>query len=72
MSRREEPASKLGKNLERIFLERGRDFFDKDALGAETAKENDEEKEPAARDNSQPMTPDELFKMRMEVMPQLQ
>ena len=70
--RREDPTSKLGEDLRRIFFERGHDFFDKNSLGANAQKESEEEKEPDTRDNVQPMTPDELLKMRIEIMPQLQ
>ena len=65
--------SKIGENLRRIFVERGHDFFDKTDRSAEAEKEDaDEEKEQDTRDTTQPMTPEELFKMRMEIMPQLQ
>ena len=34
--------------------------------------DGEEKDESAARDTTQPMTPEELFKMRTEIMPQLQ
>lgn len=73
VSRREDPTSKIGKNLARIFQEKGHDFFDKYLLGSFVEKdEADEEKPKESDDNVQPMTPEELFKMRMEILPQLQ
>jgi hypothetical protein len=71
--RREDPVSQIGKNLARIFQEKGHDFFDTYFTGADLDKEEvEEEKEKERDDNAQPMTPEELFKMRMEIMPQLQ
>ena len=73
ISSREDPISKIGENLRRIFLERGHDFFDKYLSGSELDKEEVvEEKQKELDDNVQPMTPEELFKMRMEILPQLQ
>ena len=34
--------------------------------------DGEDKDENAARDTTQPMTPEELFKMRTEIMPQLQ
>ncbi|PSR77283.1 hypothetical protein PHLCEN_2v7976 [Hermanssonia centrifuga] len=67
----EDPTSKVGENLRRIFIERGHDFFDKQHRGAEL-DEGEEEPQKEATDRVQPMTPEQLFKMRVEVLPQLQ
>ena len=59
--------------MRRIFVERGHDFFDKMDRGEQAEKEDaDEDKEENARDTTQPMTPEELFKMRTELTPHLQ
>ncbi|KAI0692568.1 subunit 17 of mediator complex-domain-containing protein [Cytidiella melzeri] len=69
---REDLSSKVGKNLARIFQEKGHDFFDKYPSGIDSDnEEGDEEKHKEPDDNVQPMTPEELFKMRMEILPQL-
>lgn len=71
--RREDPISKIGENLRRIFVEKGHDFFDKHLTGSELDKDEVvEERQKEHDDNVQPMTPEELFKMRMEILPQLQ
>ncbi len=67
----EDPTSKVGENLRRIFIERGHDFFDKQHRGAEL-DEGEDEPQKEATDRVQPMTPEQLFKMRVEVLPQLQ
>jgi mediator of RNA polymerase II transcription subunit 17 len=72
----------LGENLRRIFIERGVDFFERqDALRAtgdlsipQTLDTNDDKFEPDHREEDVSkaiMTPEELLKMRMEIMPQL-
>ena len=67
--RREDPISKIGENLRRIFLEKGHDFFDKYVEGVVIDKEDvAEERHKEADDNVQPMTPEELFRMRMEIL----
>lgn len=72
-TRREDPASKIGEKLRRVFIEKGHGFFDKYVAGTLLDKvEVVEEKQKDADDSVQPMTPEELFKMRMEVLPQLQ
>ncbi|KAI0089208.1 subunit 17 of mediator complex-domain-containing protein [Irpex rosettiformis] len=69
---REDPTTKIGKNLTRIFQEKGHDFFDKYSLGSQSdAEEVDEDKQKEQDDNVQPMTPEELFRMRIEILPQL-
>lgn len=70
----EDPISKVGENLRRIFLERGVDFFERYSGGVEIPKDeaSDEKPKDEADDMQiQPMTPEELLKMRMDIMPQL-
>ncbi|KAL4241971.1 Mediator of RNA polymerase II transcription subunit 17 [Abortiporus biennis] len=64
----------LGENLHRIFLERGHDFFDKrhDQPREELpADEGEDSRQKSPSEATQPMSPEELFKMRMEIVPQL-
>ncbi|RPD67175.1 hypothetical protein L226DRAFT_499129 [Lentinus tigrinus ALCF2SS1-7] len=77
---REDPTALVGTKLRRIFLERGIDFFDAekgihtsaapqpqgDAERADAASTDGEAAEP-----SHHMTPEELYKMRMTLLPQL-
>jgi mediator of RNA polymerase II transcription subunit 17, fungi type len=72
----------LGENLRRIFIERGVDFFERQdtlratgdlsipqALDTKDDKvESDQQEEGVSKAH---MNPEELFKMRMEIMPQL-
>lgn len=83
--RRETTTQKLGDNFSRIFAERGADFFetlkshgiseDEEPIAAHSQSEHDLSK-PNESNNKQvrehPMTPDELFQMRKEMLPQLQ
>ncbi|KAF7977414.1 hypothetical protein HWV62_3550 [Athelia sp. TMB] len=78
---KDDPSKVLGEKLRRIFVERGADFFDKfqgdlaaqdvstDAQGPSntdiTTGESIEDEHQHA------MTPEELYKMRMEILPQL-
>ncbi|KZT20349.1 hypothetical protein NEOLEDRAFT_1075722 [Neolentinus lepideus HHB14362 ss-1] len=75
---RDDPSQVLGEKLRRIFLERGLDFFDKH--GVATRDDNDvgtgELEDTALEQDTetrrlQPMTAEELLKMRVELMPQL-
>ncbi|KAF9534277.1 subunit 17 of mediator complex-domain-containing protein [Crepidotus variabilis] len=72
------PSARLETNLRRIFIERGSDFFEKrddptrtkddntkDPKDVEDIAENDPDVPP------KPMTVEELFAMRMEIIPQL-
>ncbi|RDB22683.1 Mediator of RNA polymerase II transcription subunit 17 [Hypsizygus marmoreus] len=70
----------LGENLRRIFTERGVDFFDRVEGGSQTQEsslaieDEDKSRTPEPSDESaatQSMTVEELFKMRMEILPQL-
>ena len=72
---REDPTAAVRTKLRRIFLERGLDFFEaeKDTHSA-TRGGQDEEKdgghasdEGQAADPSHHMTPEELYKMRVEL-----
>ncbi|GJE87473.1 hypothetical protein PsYK624_035560 [Phanerochaete sordida] len=70
----EDPISKVGENLRRIFLERGVDFFERYEHGVEAPKDEAGEERPRDEDEDvqlQPMTPEDLFKMRLDIMPQL-
>ena len=66
----------MEKNLRRIFIERGLDFFDKDVTNRAAPEQlpDEPEAETSKEEASglQPMTPEDLFKMRAELMPQLQ
>ncbi|CCM01597.1 uncharacterized protein FIBRA_03657 [Fibroporia radiculosa] len=78
---KEDAAAQVGENLRRIFLERGLDFFDKRKHERDMIMEPDVHVEDEGEGNfhekeepeglKQPMTPEELFKMRMEILPQL-
>jgi len=75
--RRDDLTAKIGQNLRRIFLERGHDFFDQATsqpkADVDLASQQDNVAEdPEVAENTQPMTPQELFKMRVEILPQLQ
>ena len=68
----------MGTNFSRIFIERGPDFFEKedrsvierkDVFGKPDAEEEKTEKEGSG--DVKPMTPEELYEMRMELMPNL-
>lgn len=78
----QDPTKLLGENLRRIFIERGVDFFERQdtlratgdlsipqALDTKDDKvESDQQEEGVSKAH---MNPEELFKMRMEIMPQL-
>ncbi|KAL4075817.1 subunit 17 of mediator complex-domain-containing protein [Scleroderma citrinum] len=77
------PTTLLGENLRRIFLERGLDFFDRQddlriggellvAQPLETAEHLNEGEEDAGGNSTKAsLTPEELFNMRKECVPQL-
>ena len=85
--RKDDPAKSLGERLRRIFVERGVDFFDKNQgqllqegiltngqnlADVEDEMRRDEEATEDTDDQSNhAMTPEELLKMRMEILPQL-
>ncbi|KAJ6599015.1 subunit 17 of mediator complex-domain-containing protein [Mycena vulgaris] len=72
-----DPQKSLAERLRRVFAERGVDFFERNnghiaALAAPDAEQDnapDTEAPPDA--TAGPMTPDDLYKMRVEVLPQL-
>lgn len=76
---REDPTASVGTKLRRIFLERGLDFFDAEKGTRTTAREargGAEQVDAAPKDEesaepSHHMTPEELYKMRMSLLPQL-
>lgn len=80
---REEPDAKIGEQFRRIFIERGINFFDLDPAfrykEGHADEAGDEDGEVEARDDtekrdeeSHPMSPEELRKMREEIVPRLQ
>lgn len=80
--RKDDPSKSLGEKLRRIFVERGVDFFDKNQGGLlsegilpDTQKLSDVDADTTGNipeeGNQHTMTPEELFKMRMEILPQL-
>ncbi|KAJ4478166.1 subunit 17 of mediator complex-domain-containing protein [Lentinula aciculospora] len=79
---KETPTEVLGRNLQRIFEERGLDFFERlkdgslqsDVLPSIDAadKQEDESKDATSDDEGgHTMTKDELYTLKIEVMPQL-
>lgn len=69
----------ISDNFARIFLERGENFFEKEdrsVIEKEDAavqiSDGDKRAEVPVTEESKPMTPEMLFKMRMEILPQLQ
>ncbi|KAJ7507873.1 subunit 17 of mediator complex-domain-containing protein [Mycena galericulata] len=73
----QDPQKSLAERLRRVFAERGVDFFDRNnaQLPAPPAHQDDSETLPddtPAQDAAPgPMTPEDLYKMRVEVLPQL-
>ena len=73
---REDQTATVGTRLRRIFLERGIDFFEAEKgtraipRDSKDAAEEDgaEQDEGKAGDLSHQMTPEELYKMRVELM----
>lgn len=72
---REDPTATVGTRLRRIFLERGIDFFEAEKStraiprdSKDAAEEDGEQDEGKAGDLSHQMTPEELYKMRVELM----
>lgn len=72
-----DPQKSLGERLRRIFAERGHDFFERNngQLASLSAVSDDQtiptDDEPASEPAVGPMTPEELLKMRAELLPQL-
>ncbi|THH19874.1 hypothetical protein EW146_g1392 [Bondarzewia mesenterica] len=76
----ESPGAKLGESLRRVFQERGLDFFEQDEQQRKTmaSATGDGEAEGASLQDEKlesleikPMSSEELYKMRMEILPQL-
>ncbi|KAE9410597.1 hypothetical protein BT96DRAFT_984108 [Gymnopus androsaceus JB14] len=80
---KETPSEVLGRNLQRILEERGQDFFERlkdgsiesGVLPSVNEEQEEEAKDVASddedEDSGHTMTKDELYKLKMEVMPQL-
>jgi mediator of RNA polymerase II transcription subunit 17, fungi type len=77
----EQPGSRLGENLRRMFLERGLDFFDQDEEKRHTNESTDDQV-PAlqSKDTANPLSdgratesiPEAPSNMRLDILPQLQ
>ena len=81
VARREDPTAAVGTKLRRIFLERGLDYFEAEkGVRPPASRESEEAAEQpdadrgdeASPERPHHMTPEELFKMRGEVVHQLQ
>jgi mediator of RNA polymerase II transcription subunit 17 len=77
----EQPGSRLGEDLRRMFLERGFDFFDqgeeqrqahKPADDQEASQSKDTVDEPSDGQTTETTSPEALSNMRLEILPQLQ
>jgi len=71
----------LAENIRRVFTERGHDFFEKrdaangriDVANSNGLEDMDEETDgEAASSSTQPMTPEQLLKMRSDILPRLE
>lgn len=79
--RKDDPSKVLGEKLRRIFVERGADFFDKFQGDLAAQDVSTDAQGPSDTDittgeiiedeHQHAMTPEELYKMRMEILPQL-
>lgn len=77
--RKETSSARLDANLRRIFLERGADFFDrKEGLHSSSTRLEikqshsiDDDAPDESENTSKSMTVEELYAMRMELLPQL-
>ena len=81
LPRAPDPQKQLAENIHRVFAERGHDFFEKrdavsgriDVGDATSLNEKSEESSTEATSSStQPMTPEQLFKMRSDIIPRLE
>jgi mediator of RNA polymerase II transcription subunit 17 len=74
---KENAAQGLGDKLRRVFIERGADFFERSPSSLIDEEVAVEEGQGDANDNDEDeamakfMTMEELYKMRMEILPQL-
>lgn len=76
-----DPNKQLAEDIRRVFAERGHDFFEKrDAANGRIDNEDssgldenhEETSAETASSSTQPMTPDQLFKMRSDIIPRLE
>ena len=76
-----DPNKQLAENIRRVFTERGHDFFEKrdaasgriDVANSNGPDDMDEETDAeAASSSTQPMTPEQLLKMRSDILPRLE
>lgn len=69
----QDPHKSLADRLRRVFAERGVDFFERNSAHIVAPDERDTvpDTEPPPDASPGPMTPDDLYKMRVEVLPQL-
>src|SRR6266852_2663865 len=78
----EQPGSRLGEDLRRMFLERGFDFFDQGEEQRQAHKPADDQgvvsqskdtvNEPSDGQATETTSPEALSNMRLEILPQLQ
>lgn len=78
----EQPGSRLGEDLRRMFLERGFDFFNQDEEQRQAHKPADDQEaasqskdtvnEPLDDQTTETTSPEALSNMRLEILPQLQ
>jgi len=80
----EQPGTRLGENLRRIFLERGLDFFDQDEeqrkankppddqVAASQSQSKDAVNQSSDGQTTESVSPEALSNMRHEILPQLQ
>ncbi|KAJ7638863.1 subunit 17 of mediator complex-domain-containing protein [Roridomyces roridus] len=73
----QDPQKSLAERLRRVFAERGVDFFDRDNGQLPTTQDTDDDDTDQTPGEAEtdappgPMTSEELYKMRVEVLPQL-
>ncbi|KAF8505758.1 subunit 17 of mediator complex-domain-containing protein [Russula emetica] len=77
----EQPGSRLGENLRRMFLERGYDFFNQDEDQRQAHKPVDDQEaasqskdtvnQPSDDQTTETTSPEALSNMRLEILPQL-
>ena len=81
ISRAPDPNKQLAENIRRVFAERGHDFFEKrdtasgriDIGDSNGLDDKHEETSAETTDlSTQPMTPEQLFKMRSDILPRLE
>ena len=78
----EQPGSRLGEDLRRMFLERGFDFFNQDEEQRQAHKPADDQEavsqskdavnQPSDSQTTETTSPEALSNMRLEILPQLQ